>query len=290
MKRYRVLGLHFDFRAQILDLKISDDWDESVQELQRDNIVKVIQGLVAEYGFKEAEQKIRNFKDMGPAPFSVVAYHNKFFSQVRDAFVMSAYYPALVGACALGERILNHLVIDLRDKYRHTPEYKRVYGKKSFDDWKFVVNVLQAWGVLLPEVAKKFEEFAALRNKAVHFDPAVDKDDRNLALKAINLLSFIIGQQFGVFGGQPWFIPNIKGAIFIRREAETLPFIEVYFLPHCVYVSPYHRLESVMSENGVVFRVVDECQEIDECREDEEISDEEFARLYNNATSSGDRA
>lgn len=56
-----------------------------------------------------------------------------------------ADYPALVGACALGERILNHLILDLRGAYAHTPEYKRVHRKDSFDDWRVPIDTLAAW-------------------------------------------------------------------------------------------------------------------------------------------------
>ena len=62
-------------------------------------------------------------------------------------------YPALTGACALGERILNYLILNLRDDFHSTPEYKQVYRKDSFDQWDAPINALASWGVLLPEVA-----------------------------------------------------------------------------------------------------------------------------------------
>jgi hypothetical protein len=54
----------------------------------------------------------------GAAPSSVVALHNIHLTQVRAAFVGMNYYPALLGASGLGERILNQLVLTLR---RTTP-------------------------------------------------------------------------------------------------------------------------------------------------------------------------
>jgi hypothetical protein len=73
-----------------------------------------------------------------------VAFHNVFFNQVRDSFVIGSYYPALTAACALGERILNHLVLGLRDSFRTAEEYKRVYRKDSFDNWMIPIDVLEA--------------------------------------------------------------------------------------------------------------------------------------------------
>jgi hypothetical protein len=77
---------------------------------------------------------------------TVLAYHNQFFDQARRSFVIGAYYPALVSACALGERILNHLILDLRGFYKNKPEYRQVYRKESFDNWQIPVDTLEAWG------------------------------------------------------------------------------------------------------------------------------------------------
>ena len=69
--------------------------------------------VVTRYGAFDAQTKAQNLKDMGNAPFSILAFHNKFLHQIRDSFILGAYYPALTGACALGERILNHLALNL---------------------------------------------------------------------------------------------------------------------------------------------------------------------------------
>ena len=54
-------------------------------------------------------------------PFSVIAYHNLFLEQTREAFVMGHDYPALTGSCALGEKILDPFVLRLRDDYTSHP-------------------------------------------------------------------------------------------------------------------------------------------------------------------------
>ena len=92
----------------------------------------------------DGDQKIAKFIDLGPKTVSVVAFHNVFSQQLRDAFIIGAFYPALTAACALGERILNHLVIALRHYYTHTPEYKRIFRKKSIDNWETAVGILEA--------------------------------------------------------------------------------------------------------------------------------------------------
>jgi hypothetical protein len=52
--------------------------------------------------------------------------------------------------------ILNHLLLDLREEFRGTPEYKQIHRKDSFDNWDLAIDTLEAWSVLLPDAAKGF--------------------------------------------------------------------------------------------------------------------------------------
>jgi hypothetical protein len=221
-----------------------------------------------QFGAYAADRKRQNFIDLGPKPFSILAFHNRFLEQVRTAFIMGAYYPALTGACALGERILNQLILTLRDDFKSSPQYKRVYNKDSFDNWDLAIETLEAWDVLLPDAAKEFRALRDRRNEAIHFRPDVDKNDRDLALAAIRSLGSIVGTQFAAWGRQPWFITGVPGEIYIKKDWESRPFIQKVYLPNCKAVGPRHRVESV-----VPWVIKDE--EYDEC----EITDEEFCCL-----------
>lgn len=145
MKRYRVLNEDLDTRANVLAVEVEDDWDKPIKAQWLQNKEEIKRGLLFEYGFEDATTKLENFMDLGLKPFSVVAYHNRFADQARRAFVVGAYYPALTGACALGERILNHLVLNLRGEFKGTPEYKKVYRKDSLDNWDLAIDTLEAW-------------------------------------------------------------------------------------------------------------------------------------------------
>jgi hypothetical protein len=281
MKRYRVFGMDFDFRANLLKTDIDPNWEEHVKVLNRRNQMNVVAGLVNEYGSLGFDEKIDNFVEFGPLPFSVIAFHNKFLRQVRVAFVSGAYYPALTGACALGERILNHLLILLRGYYRNTPEYKEVYAKESFQNWKGAIDTLAAWQVILPDVVDSYRNLAAVRNDAIHFRPETDQNDRLLALEAIRLLSDIIGNQFSAFGTQPWFIPGIRGASFITKEAEQQPFVKEIYIQsqNCLLVGPFHKVTTDTDADGHIrFHVAD-----DHLYDDREILDQEFVELLNDA-------
>jgi hypothetical protein len=278
VKRYAVLSSDFDYSVRSLELKIEDDWEESVKELWHAAQQQIREGFVFQYGEHLADRKLQNYSDLGVMDMSVIAYHNAFFRQVRVAFIMGAYYPALTGACALGERILNFLVIGLRDSFRGTPEYKKVYRRQSFDDWNEMIDTLAAWEVLLPDVVTDFRRLRDLRNRAVHMDPrspVTEENVRDVALEAIHTLGRIIKAQFGILGFQPWFISGPKGASYIKKSWENDPFIQLVYLPNSQLVGPLYTLER--GDDGTV-TVHD-----DHHYEDREITDDEFREMLEKA-------
>lgn len=265
-------GADFDTRALTLGMEIEDTWEPEVKRLHEQNKVDARASMAREFGEHVLDAKIANFLAIDTKPFSILAHHNRLFHQIRQSFVMGAFYPALVGACTLGERILNHLVIDLRAFYRATPEYRRVYRQNSFDDWRVPIDVLEAWEVLLPAAAAEFRALMPLRNRSIHFNLGTYATLREDALAAILHMRTIIDQQFGTFALRPWFIEGTLGHVFIRKAYETHPFIRTYFLPHCPLVGPLFAMRH--GQRGWEFFDVEDYG-------DGEWSDEEFAARYN---------
>jgi hypothetical protein len=273
MKRYRVLRQDFDTRANVLKQEISPEWQDSVKAQWKKNKEQIVEELCAELGAIGLHRKVQDFIDIGAAPISLVAFHNRFFRQVRYAFTIGAYYPALTASCALGERILNHLVLLLREDFRNTREYKQVCRKNSFDNWDLAIGTLEKWGVLLPDVAVTYRELRDIRHRTLHFSPETDQNDRSLSLEAINKLTEIISGQFSGFGPQPWYIEGTVGAIFVKRGSEQTPFVRRVVLPNCHVVGYLHLLQ--LGPGGWI--VMD-----DHPYGDREVSDEEFRELFNN--------
>jgi hypothetical protein len=176
----------------------------------------------------------------------------------------------------LGERILNHLLIALRDFFKASPEYKKVYRKDSFDQWDIPITTLALWGILLPEAESAFRELKDIRNRSIHFHPETDHNDRSLALSAIKTLHRVIDSQFSAHGLLPWFIPESRGASFLKKEFENDPFVKTVYIPNCASVGPYHKLEH-SSEGWLVHDEHD--------YGDREISDKEYVRLFNDTAS-----
>lgn len=273
MKRYLVYPFDFDTRAELLTHPIQDDWEPDVKANWEENRRKIRRALKDELGERDFDQKVQNFADVGSAPFSIVSYHNEYYHQTRYAFYYGFYYPALVSACALGERMLNHMVLDLRESFVGTEPYKRVYRKSSFDNWDVPIEALDAWGVFQnASVAEEFKKLKTLRNKSLHFNLETYENVRDDALSALKALANIVTYQFGFQGPTKWLIEGTRGHCFIKKDAETDPFMMKYYIPQCPYVSALFSIN--FASQGVLF--------FDHANvEDTQVSDEEFARMFN---------
>lgn len=275
MKRHRVLGFDFDTRVRSLD-PIPDEWEEQVKALHRDNRARTIQGLQEEFGIRNFDQKLQNFIDLGSKSFSIIAFHNRFYAQARSAFVQCQYYPALTGVCALGERVLNHLVLGLREHYKASPYYKRVYRKDSFDNWDLALDALRDWQVLTTTAEVNFGELLQRRNDSIHFNAGTERSDREDALGALLTFGRILEAQFASFGALPWlFTP--PGEVYVRKEWEQSPFVQLVYVPNSRYVGHKHRVV-----NAFPWKVEDTAEYASE-----EVSDDEFTKLRAEARSAG---
>jgi hypothetical protein len=274
MRRYYVppfFGL-WDARVHHLEMP-GENWEESVKSVHLQNRARIIDGLKGEYGTQQIEARINNFKELGDAPMSIVSYHNLFFRQAREAFIVEAYYPALTGACALGERILNHLILDLRDHFRSRETYKEVHRKEAIDDWDRAIGILEDWGVLEPGIGENFQGLKSLRHKSLHFNPQTYVRVRDDAFEALKTLKSIIVGQFAAYGTQRWFIPGTKGACFIRKVSESDPFVKTFYLQQCPYIG--HKYTLRFLEGGAVIAFDQESYD------EGSITDEEYCNLYN---------
>lgn len=275
MKRHRILGFDFDTRARSLD-PIPDEWEEQVKAIHQQSRARTIQGLEEEFGVRNFDQKLQNFIDLGSKSFSVIAFHNHFYAQARSAFVQCQYYPALTGICALGERVLNHLVLGLRDHYKASPSYKRVYRKDSFDNWDIAIDALLDWQVLTPTADANFRELSKRRNDAIHFNAGMERSDREDALGAMLTFGRILEAQFASFGDLPWlFTP--PGEVYVRKEWEQSPFIQLVYVPNSLYVGYKHRVVSAFP-----WKLEDTAEYMSE-----EVSDDEFTKLRVEAQRAG---
>jgi hypothetical protein len=271
-RRYRPIRVTFDTRNVALDVRIRDDWEPRIKATWERIHAQVWAELVDQFGALDADAKFENYRALGPAPWSVVFEHTVLLRQVRDSFTHGDFYPALVGACALGERLLHQLVDVLRQDYiNHGSTTKRVRSGRLANDWGTLIDVLRGWGVLDDELAATYRELEGLRHRAVHVDRGLEVARRDAALTSILLLQRIVERVLEPHGGPPRYIADTPGASFLALEAEHEPIVKRIFLPHCALVTPDHRMEPDASVPGG-WRVFDDVDY--PC---EQLSDEDFA-------------
>lgn len=254
-RRYRPMAFSFDTRVHFLtqdtnsyEPVIAAQWEEDKRRLREE--------LIHQYGGDSYGQKLEDFVALGSAPWSVTARHNLFLKHIRTSFVAGAYYASLVAAGALGERILNQLVVTLRGDFESHPATAKVAKKSSFQNWHTPLRSLQDWGVIDREVEQEFRKLGELRNQALHFDsrlPLDGTDARAAALDAVTLVQSIIGSIFAPHGGPPVYIAGTPGESFIAIERETDPLIKRFFIPICALVSPDHQWRHVSNGAGETF-------------------------------------
>lgn len=270
MKRYRIFPRDFDSQSMLLKLYMGMN---ELKEQDQINKSQILSFLKTKYGENNFEAKVQNFIAIDSKPFSVIAYHNKFLEQIRNAFVIGSYYSSLTATCALGERILNHLIINLREHYKDTVEYSTVSGK-TIDNWKNAINALEAWGILQPEAIKKYQLLKKIRNRSLHFNLETEKKDREEALEAILILQAIITEQFAAFGLKPWFIVTLPGEIYIKKEWESHPYVKLIYIPNAPLVGYNHtcswQRNAVLTEEKTPYA-------------EGELSDEEFIQFRKKA-------
>lgn len=247
-RRYMPVLFSFDSRAFFLEQVPNDDWDEEARKELAERRRRLREAVSAEFGITNGDQKFADFAALGRSSFSIVASHNDVVSDVRRAFVAGCYYSALVGATALGERILNDLVLRLREDYPDDDATKYVTGKKSFNDWDKMIKALLSWGVVSRDASHWCVELHKIRNNSVHYRSDRVLYARDMALRAMKLLDDIINHIFSPTGGRPILIPGTAGRFFISRAVESDPVVKHYFVPISVLVCPDHDFRASLTD------------------------------------------
>lgn len=293
MRRYRISCFDFDTRARLLT-QPTEGWSKKAKDNFNKQVAQVKGGIIQEYGMISGNEKVSRFIELEAKPISIIAYHNSLMNQVRSSYVQGAYYPALTSTCTLGERILNHLVLDLRNDYKSEydseekpkhpcedceefedikkkglfkPEFD-IYSCKSCSNWNLMIRCLVKWGIFNSDIESNFKKLARKRHKSIHFNGNAVSNLKDDSLEAIKLLQEIIQNIFSAFGSE-YFIPA-KGESFLKKELESKPFFKKYYIPNSKLVTPYHKVKSVMPD----FIIEDI-----ELKNNKEISDDEFIRL-----------
>lgn len=260
MKRYRWTNFYLDSMRAVLEVP---NVPPDVMERERAQLKAFVANSHGTGGLDEKFERWLRLDDLRIcAPVEYLA----LLQEIQDAYVQGDSYPALVGACCLGERILNHLLLKTRDYHRSDNRYKKIWRNDSVDDWNFAIHLLVDWRVLNEKEESTFRELLALRNPAVHFGAVEERAMQ--AHKAIQLVYAITDSLFGQSNARFFRAP---GEIYVKKEYERDPLTIEFVLPHCVQVGVRHVLETA-AVDGIGRLVARDWDDY----EDVEISDLDF--------------
>jgi len=224
---YRVLSMAFDATVNNLKPDIPDKNKEDIKNQLKDS-----------WGANDFDKKIERFikLDLAFICFPDEYYH--LLKPIISSYACGYFYPAMTSAWALGERILNRLIIKLKDYYKTSKHYKKVYNKQSFDQWDYPIEVLKDWWVISEEVASRFLKLKQYRNDSIHYNEGYNFEDN--AYDAIKTLANIIDLQFNYLNRKDLFwVFDVPGEIWVKTEAIENPFVKEFILPHCSLLGPY---------------------------------------------------
>jgi len=272
MKRHRFLNFYIDSSRNFFHGEKTFPLYEKYKEEQRASLER-------RYGSEDFNEKFNRWISVPKPVLSIVGEHSYLLQDIEDTYILGSYYSALTGACCLGERIFNQVILVTKEFYRSSPEYKTVYRKDSINDWNLGINTLVSWKIISRETEKRFRQLGELRNASVHFQKK-EQDLKKLAVESIQLINLIISELFELKKEKDfliWF--EVPGEIYLKKEAESVPFIKSFYLPCAPFVGYRHTIESTAD---LRFKIID-----NEQYEDVQISDAEFIRLRKDFNKSG---
>jgi len=233
MKRYRFVRFFVDTQRNIFRIP-------GLPDKKREQEKKEMYHIIAfQYGDKDVVQKFERWLELAPPALCVPVEYHELLREVEGAYIRGDFYPALTGACCLGERILNHLVMGLRKYHKAIPRYRKVVSKESIQNWDKAISILRDWKVIDDSVAKKFHKLLKLRTPAVHFGEVKDRSSR--ARSAVRLIYSVTKSLFGQSIPQFFWV---SGEGYVKRCYESDPFTKEFLLPHCRKVGYRHKVET----------------------------------------------
>jgi len=207
-----------------------------------DYAAKLTDRLKAELGTHDFERKFERWKKIDYPPLGLIDEYPDKITQIISTYCMGYCYPAVTASCCLAERVLNRLVLKTRDHFKSHPEYKRIRRKHSFDDWERLISLISDWRLVPQRAIDLFRDLMPLRHQSVHYNEGHDFEV--VAPVAINKLIAALTEIFGVINREDiYLVFDVPGEVWVRSNAERLPFVKEFVLPHCYHAHAVHDVD-----------------------------------------------
>jgi hypothetical protein len=261
MKRYRFTNFFLDSTRSLLKQ------EGALTHEQREEIIQQLRG---KYGEADFDAKLKRFLEFDSPNVRLVTEYHQLLEQVADSYILGQYFPALTGACCLGEKIFNVLILTLRDHFKHSRFYKRIHRKDFVQDWDLAIDVLSEWDIVGDSLREDYIKLKDVRHASIHPKYIADFHDQ-----AFFALQHIMNVTHGLFGLRNDVFFWVPGEPYIRKDKEPDPLVKEFFVPNCKLVGYKHsvRLRAALPQS--VGFIYDDPYEY----ENREITDEEFRQL-----------
>ena len=198
--------------------------------------------LKAVLGQENFEQKFARWLKIQYPPLGLIDEYPEKIEQIINAYSSGYFYPAVTSACCLAERILNRLVLQTRNHFRSHHHYKKMYRNKSFDNWRNMITIIGDWQLIPAKAISIMKELEPIRQQSIHYNETFDFE--KIGSEAINKLIAAITEIFGVINRTDiYLVFDVPGEIWVRHDAQELPFVREFVLPHCYYAHAVHDVD-----------------------------------------------
>lgn len=224
---YKVTGFVIDTRSQIVnnfETRRSED--------------KIVSGLIDDWGKLNFEKKLDRFKHLSISLLGIPEEYYNLLWDVVSVYCCGRFYPAMTSAGALGERILNRLILRTKKYYKSSKHFKYIYNKNSFDNWKKMINILLEWDIISSEIGRTFTRLLQFRKDSIHYSDGYDFEINSH--DAVLAIVEIINGQFNYLRRQDLFwVFDVPGEILVRSDKVEDAFVKEFVLPYCTLITPY---------------------------------------------------
>jgi len=249
-RRYRLLNFHIDTRRGF--------YSESamIPSAARDT-----EHLRAELGSHNFDVKFERWRRIDYLPLGLVDEYPEKIQHIINTYSIGYFYPAVTSSCCLAERILNRLMLKTRSHFKSHQEHKRIHRKSSFDDWQKLLSLISEWNLVPARAIECFRVLMPIRHQSIHYSETYDF--KAMAPLTINTLIAAVTEVFGVLNRKDiYMVFDAPGEVWVRSEAQSLPFVKEFVLPHCYYAHAAHDFDSrrsiVIERLGKVGPLTDE--------------------------------
>jgi len=232
-RRFKLSLFIVDSRRNIL----KNDDIKNLSDIQ----TQLKEGLKKELGSDNFEQKFKRWLSIDYPSLGISEEYISLLNFCINSYCIGHFFPSMTSTGALIERILNRLVLRLRKYHSDHPKYSKFSKKDSFQNWDFIIPLLEEWEILPNEKSiKQLNKLKEYRNKSIHYTENYDFETKSFEM--LKLACEFIDSLWSVFERTDIFF-NAPGEFYVKKSGEEIPFVKEFIIPMCVPVSAHHQID-----------------------------------------------